>query len=74
MEYRNRLRSLRKDRYLKQKEIAELLCVSQRTYSDYETGRIMVPVESLLYLAKFYDVSLDFILGVSDDKRPFPDR
>ena len=74
MEYRNRLRLLRKGNYLKQKEIADLLCVSQRTYSDYETGRIMVPVESLMYLARFYDVSLDFSLGASDVKRPFPDR
>ncbi len=74
MEYLERIRSLREDRMLKQKDIADLIFVSQRTYSDYETGRIRIPVESLIRLAMYYDVSVDYISGASNVKRHFPEK
>ncbi len=74
MEYLERLRGLREDRMLKQQEIADLIFVSQRTYSDYETGRIRIPVENLIRLARYYDVSVDYISGASNVKRHFPEK
>jgi transcriptional regulator with XRE-family HTH domain len=72
MTYYERIRCLREDRDLTQTQVAALLHVVQRTYSDYEIGRTRIPVESLITLAKFYDVNMDYICGVSDERRPFP--
>ena len=60
--YQNRLRDLREDRDLKQKELAELLKVHQTTYSDYELGRLNIPIASLHILADYYGVSMDYLL------------
>ena len=57
-----RLRDLREDRDLKQKDIAELLKIHQTTYSDYELGKLNVPIDALNTLADFYGVSIDYIL------------
>ena len=57
--YQNRLRDLREDKDLKQKQIADLLQVHQTTYSDYELGRLNIPVSALHNLADFYNVSID---------------
>lgn len=67
-----RLKGLREDKLLKQKDIADMIFVSQRTYSDYETGRLRIPLDTLVRLARYYDVSLDYIAGVSNIKNPFP--
>jgi len=62
-----RIRDLREDKDLKQKELAEYLSIDQSTYSDYENGRINVPIEQLIKIADYYDVSLDYIVGRTDN-------
>ncbi len=58
-----RIRNLREDNDLKQRELAEILNCSQRIYSNYERGDVDIPTEILIKLADYYDVSTDFILG-----------
>ena len=70
--YQNRLRDLREDKDLKQKDIAELLQVHQTTYSDYELGRVNVPISALHRLADYYGVSIDYLLGRTKEKQPYP--
>ncbi len=72
--YENRLRDLREDRDLKQRDIAELLKVHQTTYSDYELGRLNIPVEAIHMLADFYEVSVDYLLGRTNTKTPYPKK
>lgn len=72
--YTDRIRSLREDRDLYQKDIAALLRVGQKTYSDYELGKTRIPVDSIILLAEFYNVGMDYICGVSDEKGTFPKR
>ena len=61
--YLPRLRDLREDKDMKQKEIAALLGIDQRVYSTYETGKRDIPLHHLIALADFYHVSTDYILG-----------
>lgn len=63
-----RLRDLREDTDLKQRQLAELLSVSQATYSRYESGELDVPSSVLIRLADFYSVSVDYILGRTDKR------
>ena len=72
--YQNRLRDLREDRDLKQADIAKLLTVHQTTYSDYELGKLNIPVSVLHTLADFYGVSVDYLLGRTNRKEPYPKR
>ena len=72
--YENRLRDVREDRDLKQRDIAELLKVHQTTYSDYELGRLNIPVAALHALADFYGVSIDYLLGRTNSKNPYPKK
>ena len=58
-----KIRDLREDNDLKQKDLAKYLCIDQSTYSDYENGKINVPVEQLIKIADYYNVSLDFLVG-----------
>lgn len=74
MKYSERIRSLREDRDLTQSQIADMLQVGQRTYCDYELGKTRIPVDSLIILAKFYNVSMDYISGVSDNKSHYPSK
>ncbi len=74
MFYTDRIRELREDADKKQREIAQLLNVGQKTYSDYELGKTRIPAESLIVLAKFYNVSMDYICGVSNVRNPFPEK
>lgn len=57
-----RIRDLREDKDLKQKDLAAYLSIDQSTYSDYENGRINVPIEMLIRIADYYDVSLDYLV------------
>lgn len=66
-----RIRDLREDRDLSQKELAELLQVHQTTYSDYELGNLNVPAEVLGKLADFYKTSVDYIMGRTDNTKPY---
>lgn len=72
MTYSERIRSLREDADKTQADIAGLLKIGQRTYCDYELGKTRIPVDSLIILARLYDVSMDYISGVTDVKKHFP--
>ncbi len=72
MKYNERIREIREDNSLTQQAIANLLHIGQRTYADYESGKTRIPVDSLITLAKHYNVSIDYISGASNIKRPFP--
>lgn len=71
MAFYKRLRELREDNDLKQREIAEILCCSQRVYSNYERGDLDIPTEVLIRLARHYGTSVDYILDLTNDKRPY---
>lgn len=64
-----RIRNLREDNDLKQRELAEILNCSQRVYSNYERGDLDIPTEILIKLADNYDVSVDYILGRTDNRK-----
>lgn len=66
-----RIRDLREDRDLSQKEIAKILNMSQTGYSKYEVGTNDVPTKILIQLAKFYNTSVDYILGLTDEIKPY---
>ena len=66
--YVERIRELREDNDLKQKEVAEYLGTTQQVYSRYEKGENEMPIRHIIALAKFYNVTTDYILGVSDKK------
>ena len=72
MKYNERIREIREDNGLTQQAIANILHIGQRTYADYESGKTRIPVDSLIILAKHYNVSLDYISGASNILRPFP--
>lgn len=67
-----RLRDLREDRDLSQREVAKLLEMSQTGYSKYETGENDIPTSVLQRLADFYNVSVDYLLGRTNQKAPYP--
>ena len=72
--YQLRIRDLREDRDLKQKDLAAYLQVHQTSYSDYELGRSNIPVAVLHKLADYYQVSIDYLLGRTDEKKPYPKK
>ena len=74
MSYQLRIRDLREDRDLSQTELAKLLDVHQTTYSDYELGNLNVPIPVLHKLADFYLVSVDYLLGRTAVKTPYPKK
>ena len=61
-----RIRDLREDNDKLQKEIADILGISQQYYSEYESGNRTIPINHLITLAKFYNTSIDYIVGLSD--------
>ena len=67
--YFQRLRDLREDMDMNQTQVAQLLFTSQTVYSRYERGFQTIPVDHLIILADFYDVSTDYILGRTNNKR-----
>ena len=62
-----RIRDLREDHDLTQKQMGEILACSQRVYSNYERGELDVPTEILIKLSTYYDVSVDYLLGITDN-------
>ena len=72
--YKHRIRDLREDKDLSQKEMAEYLQIHQTTYSDYERGNLNVPVAILHKLADFYGVSVDYLIGRTNVKEPYPKK
>lgn len=69
-----RIRGLREDRDLTQREIAGILGMSQTGYSKYETGENDIPTEILCRLADFYGTSVDYLLGRTSTKNPYPNK
>ena len=69
-----RIRNLREDHDLKQEDIARLLHCTQACYSNYETGKRDIPTEVLRTLADFYHVSIDYLLGQTGRKEPYPKK
>ncbi|SHI16318.1 Helix-turn-helix domain-containing protein [Sporobacter termitidis DSM 10068] len=69
--YFPRLKDLRSDKDLLQKDIAKILDISQTVYSRYERGFQTIPVEHLITLADFYDTSTDYVLGRTNQTRPY---
>ncbi len=67
-----RLRDLREDRDLLQRDIAKLLGCTQVSYSHYELGKRDIPTDVLIRLAKYYGTSTDYLLELTDEKRPYP--
>ncbi len=70
MDYRRRLRDLREDRDYTQAEIGKLLQKSQQGYNHIETGRAELKIEDLVKLCRFYNVSADYLIGLTDQPRP----
>ena len=68
--YYPRLKDLREDRDLVQKEVAALLGIDQRVYSNYETGKREIPTRYVVILAEFYKTSTDYILGLTNHSKP----
>ena len=69
-----RIRDMREDKDLKQEDIAKLLNCTQAAYSHYENGHRDIPTEVLNTLADFYNVSVDYLLGRTNVKDPYPKR
>lgn len=68
-----RLREIREDRDLFQKDIAKVLNITQVQYSRYETGIRVIPVYHLEKLAKYYHTSIDYLIGLTDEREPYPE-
>lgn len=66
------IRNLREDRDLTQKQMGEILNCSQRIYSNYERGDVDIPTSILIKLAEFHNTSVDYLLGLTTEKRPYP--
>ena len=69
-----RLRALREDQDLTQQAAADYLHIRQNTYSQYETGQRQLPLELLVALALYYHTSTDYILELTDQREPYPQR
>lgn len=70
--FMERLRDIREDKDLKQSDIAKLLNVSQQTYSRYESDEISIDKDSLIKLALYYNTSVDYLLELTDERKPYP--
>lgn len=70
---KTRLKDLREDRDLLQKDLAKILNMKQQQYSRYETDENEITVSLLKELAKFYNTSTDYILRLTDEKKPYPE-
>ena len=68
-----RIRDIREDRDLTQKQLADYLHIRQNTYSQYETGQRQLPLDVLIALARYYKTSADYLLGLTDERKPYPD-
>lgn len=67
-----RIRDIREDHDYTQKQIAKLLNCTQQTYSRYETGEITIDINSLIVLANFYNTSIDYLVGITNEIKPYP--
>lgn len=67
-----RIRDLREDADLRQQDLADYLQCTQVSYSHYELGKRDIPTEVLVRLTRFYKTSTDYLLGLTDERRPYP--
>lgn len=67
-----RIRNLREDKDLTQKQVGEMLNMSQTGYNQYEIGKNDIPTRVLIKLAEIYDISVDYLLGITDEEKPYP--
>ncbi len=67
----NRIKEMRKERKLSQKEVANLLKITQQQYSIYETKERLIPIDKLCILADFYNVNLDYLTGRTNERKPY---
>lgn len=74
MDYTERIKALREDNDYNQTLVAKAIHVAQTTYSDYEKGKVRIPIECLIELAKFYNVDMNYISGVSDIRNAYPKK
>lgn len=74
MKMYRRIRDMREDQDLTQAQVGNAVGVSQRTYAYYESGQRMIPPQVLCALADFYQVSIDYLLGRTDQKTPYPPK
>ena len=74
MNIKLRIRDIREDRDITQKQIAEYLMCDQSLYSKYERGEREIPLHLLVALARYYHVSLDYLAGLSNVKTPYSDE
>ena len=68
----DRIKNLREDKDLTQKEVGRILNMSQTGYNQYEIGRNDIPTKVLIDLANFYNTSTDYILGITNEIKPYP--
>lgn len=67
-----RLKDIREDKDITQKQLAEQLHIKQNTYSQYETGQRQLPIDMLIRMANLFNTSTDYILGLTDEPKPYP--
>lgn len=67
-----RLREIREDRDLLQKDVARELGIKQQQYSEYEIGKRLIPIDKLANLAIFYNTSVDYLIGMTDERKAYP--
>lgn len=71
MDYRQRLRAIREDRDLSQSEVGKLIQKSQQGYSHIENGRAELKIEDLVELCRFYNISADYVIGLTDEEKSY---
>jgi len=74
MDYRTRMKNIREDRDLTQSEVGEVINKSQQGYNHIETGRAELKIDDLIKLCKFYNVSSDYFIGISDNPKPYDNK
>ncbi len=74
MQYTQRMEDLRRDKDLKQQAVAIVLNITRQQYQLYESGKRKLPIDKLITLCKFYDVSADYILGFTNEYKPLPKK
>lgn len=74
MHYTQRMRDLREDHDLKQEAIAIMLKITRQQYQLYESGKRRLPIEKLIEICKFYDISADYLLGFTNEPKPLPKK
>ena len=72
--YTRRIRDIREDNDLTQQQIAEILGTSQTMYARYERGANELPIRHLIRLAEYYRLSTDYLLGLTNEKKPYPSK